>query len=58
MLAAAAVQEEVLSESKEKSESAQRGPRRRMGRKRRKWRSSGRGAVVLWSLVLECRGEG
>ena len=37
----AAVQEEVLSESKEKSQSAQRRPRRRKGRRTRRWRGGG-----------------
>jgi hypothetical protein len=43
----AAVQVEVLSESKKKSESAQTRPRRRMGRWSRRWRCIGGGAVVL-----------
>jgi hypothetical protein len=46
--------QEVLSESKEKSQSAQRWPRRRMGRRS----SGGAVAVVLRSLVQERRGEG
>ena len=36
-----AVQEEVLSESKEKRQSAQRRPRRRKGRRSRRWRGGG-----------------
>jgi hypothetical protein len=43
----AAVQEEVLSESKEKSQSAKRWPERRLVRRSRRWRSSGGGAVGL-----------
>ena len=44
----AAVQEEVLSESKEKTQSAQRWPTRRMGRRSRR-----RGAVAEWRLGFE-----
>jgi hypothetical protein len=54
----AAVQEEVLSESKEKSQSSQRRPKRRMGRRSKRWRDSGGGAEVLSSLAFKCRGEG
>ena len=46
----AAVQEEVLSESKEKSESAQRRPRRRMGR--RSMRLRGRVAEGRWCFEV------
>jgi hypothetical protein len=42
-----AVQEEVLSESKEKSQNSQGRPKRRMGRRSKRWRDSGGGAVVL-----------
>jgi hypothetical protein len=42
----AAVQEEVVSESKEKSQSAQRRPRR-MGKRSRRWRGSDRRVAVV-----------
>ena len=47
--------EEEVSESKEKSQSAQRGPRRRMGSRSRRWRGGGGWAVVLFGLVFDCR---
>ena len=42
-----AVQEEVLSESKEKSQNSQGRPKRRMGSRSKRWRVSGGVAVVL-----------
>jgi hypothetical protein len=42
-----AVQEEVLSKSKEKSQCADMRPRRRMGRRSRGCRGSGGGAMEL-----------
>jgi hypothetical protein len=41
------VHQAVFSESKKKIQCAQRRPRRRMGRRSRRWRGSGGGAVVL-----------
>ena len=43
----AAVQEEVLGENKEKSQCAEMRPRTRMGRRSRRCRSNGGGAMEL-----------